>query len=137
MTGSIAGEHSWVYIWEKEAQHDRFSGSLAMRAFGRGHLLYHPAQWYEAGYLRNRALGLVELRARNVSHNSRGQPGLATSDPSKLVGSSSFAAALLLFAQLKTNFGLTGRASQALSCLQKKAIVRGVMSAIVAFEDGK
>ena len=98
MTGSIAGEHSWVYIRHKEAKHDRFSGSLAMRAFRRGHLLYHPAQWYEAGYLRNRALDLVELRARNVGHNYRGQPGLTTSDPSKVVGFSSFAAALFLFA---------------------------------------
>ena len=109
MTGSIAGEHSWAYIWDKEAKHDRFFGSLAMRAFRRGHLLYHPAQWYEAGYLRNRALGLVELRARNVGHNYRGQPGHTTSDPSKLVGFSSFAAPLLLFAQLRTNFGRTGR----------------------------
>jgi hypothetical protein len=113
MTGSIAGEHSWVYIWDKETKHDRVSGSLAKRAFRRGHLPYHPAQWYEAGYLRNRALDLVELRARNVGHNYRGQPGLTTSDPSKVVGFSSFAAALLLFAQLKTNFGLTGRASPA------------------------
>jgi hypothetical protein len=113
MTGSIAGEHSWVYIWDKETKHDHFSGSLAMRAFRRGHLLYHPAQWYEAGYLRNRALDLVELRARNVGHNYRGQPGLATSDPSKLVGFSSFTAALLLFAQLTTNFGLIGHASSA------------------------
>ncbi len=84
----------------KEAKHDRFSGSLAMRNFRRGHLLYHPAQWYEAGYLRNRALDIVELRARDVGHNYRGQPGLTTSDPSKVVGFSSFAAALLLFAQL-------------------------------------
>ena len=84
-----------------------------MRAFRRGHLLYHSAQWYEAGYLRNRALDLVELRTCNVGHNYRGQPGLTTSDPSKLVGFSSFAAALLLFAQLKTNFGLTGRPSPA------------------------
>ncbi len=84
-----------------------------MRAFRRGHLLYHPAQWYEAGYLRYRALDLVELRARNVGHNYRGQPGLTTSDPSNVVGFSSFAAALLLFTQLKTNFGLTGRASPA------------------------
>ena len=98
MTGSIAGEHSWVYIWHKEAKHDHFSGSLAMRAFRRGHLLYHPAQWYEAGYLRNRTLDLVELRARNVSHNYRGQPGVTTSDPSNVVGFSSFAAALFLFA---------------------------------------
>jgi hypothetical protein len=105
MTGSIAGEHSWAYIWDKEAKHDRFFGSLAMRAFRRGHLLYHPAQWYEAGYLRNRALDLVELRARNVGHNYRGQSGLATTDPSKVVGFSSFAAALLLLAQLKANFG--------------------------------
>src|ERR1700730_832910 len=109
MTGSIAGEHSWVYVWGKEAKHDRFFGSLAMRAFRRGHLLCHPAQWYEAGYLRNRALDLVELHARNVDHNYRGQPGLTTSDPSKVVGFSSFAAALLLLAQLKTNFGLTNR----------------------------
>ena len=72
MTGSIAWDHSWAYIWDKEAKHDRFFGSLAMRAFRRGHLLYHPAQWYEAGYLRNRALDLVELRARNVGHNYRG-----------------------------------------------------------------
>jgi hypothetical protein len=98
MTGSIAGEQSWVYIWHKEAKHDRFSGSLAMRAFRRGHLLYPPAPWYEAGYLRNRALDLVELRARDVGHNYRGQPNLTTSDPSKVVGFSSFAAALLLFA---------------------------------------
>ena len=98
MTGSIAGEHSWVYIWHKEAKHDHFSGSLAMRAFRRGHLLYHPAPWYEAGHLRNRALDLVELRARNVSHNYRGQPGVTTSDPSNVVGFSSFAAALFLFA---------------------------------------
>ena len=105
MTGSIARDPSWVYIWDKERKHDRFSGSLAMRAFRRGHLLYHPAQWHEARYLRNRALDLVELRARNVGHNCRGQPGLTTSDPSNVVGFSSFAAALLLFAQLKTNFG--------------------------------
>jgi hypothetical protein len=111
MTGSIAGEHSWVYIWDKETKHDHFSGSLAMRAFRRGHLLYHPSPGYEARYLRTRALDHVELHARNVGHNYRGQPGLTTSDPSKLVGFSSFAAALLLFAQLKTNFGLTGRAS--------------------------
>jgi len=109
MTESIAGEHSWVYIWDKETKHDRSSGSLAMRFFRRGYLLYHPAQWYEAGFLRNRALDLVELRARNIGHNSRGQPGLTTSDPSKVVGFSSFAAALLLLAQLKTNFGLTNR----------------------------
>ena len=113
MTGSIAGEHSWVYIWDKETKHDHFSGSLAMRAFRRGHLLYHPSPWYEARYLRTRALDHVELHARNVGHNYRGQPGLTTSDPSKLVGFSSFAAALLLFAQLKTNFGLTGRATPA------------------------
>ena len=81
-----------------------------MRAFRRGHLLYHPSPWYEAGYLRNRALDLVELHARNVGHNYRGQPGLTTSDPSKLVGFKSFAAALLLFAQLTSNFGLPGRA---------------------------
>jgi hypothetical protein len=113
MTGSIAGEHSWVYIWDKETKHDHFSGSLAMRAFRRGHLLYHPSPGYEARYLRTRALDHVELHARNVGHNYRGQPGLTTSDPSKLVGFSSFAAALLLFAQLKTNFGLTGRATPA------------------------
>jgi hypothetical protein len=105
MTGSIAGEHSWAYIWDKEAKHDRFFGSLAMRAFRRGYLLYHPAQWYEAGYLRNRALDLVELRGRNVGRNYRGQSGLTTTDPSKVVGFSSFAAALLLRAQLKANFG--------------------------------
>jgi hypothetical protein len=39
MTGSIAGDTSWVYIWDKEAKHDRFSGTLAVRAFRRGHLL--------------------------------------------------------------------------------------------------
>ena len=88
-------------IFGQGDKHDRFSGSLAMRAFRRGHLLYHPTHWYEAGYLRIRALDFVELRARNVGHNYRGQPGLTTSDPSKLVGFSSFAAALLLFAQLK------------------------------------
>jgi hypothetical protein len=87
MTGSIAGEHSWVYIWGKETKHDHFFGSLAKRAFRLGHLLYHPSPWYEAGYLRNRALDFVELHTRNVGHNHRGQPGLATSDPSKLVGS--------------------------------------------------
>ena len=83
-----------------------------MRAFRRGYLLYHPAQWYEAGYLRNRALDLVELRARNVGHNYRGQRGLIT-DPSKVVGFSSFAAAFLLVAQLKANFRPTGRATPA------------------------
>jgi len=103
MTGGIAGEHSWVYISDKVTQHDRSSGSLAKHAFRLGHLLYHPAQGYVAGYLRNRALDLVELHARNVGHNSRGQPGLTTSDSSKLVGFKSFAAALLLRAQLKTN----------------------------------
>jgi hypothetical protein len=108
MTGSIAGEHSWAYIWDKETKHDHFSGSLAMRAFRRGHLLYHPSPWYEARYLRTRALDHVELHARNVGHNYRGQPGLTTSDPSTLVGFSSFAAALLLLAQLKANFGSTG-----------------------------
>jgi hypothetical protein len=76
---------------------------LAMRAFRRGHLLYHPSPWYEAGYLRNRAMDLVELHARNVDHNYRGRPGLTTSDPSQLVGFSSFAAALLLCAQLTTD----------------------------------
>jgi hypothetical protein len=113
MTGSIAGEHARVYIWDKEAKHDRPSGSLAMRAFRRGHLLYHPAPWHEAGYLRNRALDLVELHARSIGHNYRGQPGLTSRDPSNVVGFSSFAAALLLFAQLKTDVGLTGRASPA------------------------
>jgi hypothetical protein len=39
MIGSIAVEHFWAYIWDKEAKHDRFFGSLAMRAFRRGHLL--------------------------------------------------------------------------------------------------
>src|ERR1700730_10081859 len=111
MTGSIAGDTSWVYIWDKEAKHDRFSGTLAVRAFRRGHLLYHPAQWYAAGYLRNRALDLVELRARIVGHNCRGQPGPTRSDPSKLVGFASFAAPLLLFAQLRvcpmTSCGIT------------------------------
>lgn len=113
MTGSIAGEHSWVYIWDKETKHDHFSDSLAMRAFRPGHLLYHPSQWHEAGYLWNRALDLVELHARGVGHNYRGQPGRTTSDPSKLVGFSSFAAALLVFAQLKTHSRLPGRVSPA------------------------
>src|SRR3984893_16631483 len=111
VTGNIAGEHSWAYIWDKEAKHDRFFGSLAMRAFRHGHLLYHPAQWYEAGHLRNRALDLVELRARNVGYNYRGQPGLTTTDQSKVVGFSSFAAALLHLAQLKANFGGESKAS--------------------------
>jgi hypothetical protein len=111
VTESIAWEHSGGYIWGKEAKHDRFSGSLALRAVRRGHLLYHPSPWYEAGYLRNRALDLVGLHARNVGHNYRGQPDLTTSDPSKLVGFSPFAAALLVIAQLTTNFGLPGRAS--------------------------
>jgi hypothetical protein len=100
-TGSIAGNPSWVYIWDKETRHDRFSGSLAVRAFRRGNLLYHPAQRYAAGYLRNRALDLVELRARIVGNNCRGQPCLTTSDPSNVVGFSFFTAALLLFAQLR------------------------------------
>ena len=111
MTGSIATEHAKVYIWGKETKHDHFSGSLVMRAFRRGHLLYHPSPWYEAGYLRSRALDLVELHARNVGHNYRGKLGLTASDPSKLVGFKSFAAALLLLAQLTTNFGPPGHAS--------------------------
>jgi hypothetical protein len=36
MIGSIAGEHSWAYIWDKGAKHDRFFGSLTRRAFRRG-----------------------------------------------------------------------------------------------------
>src|ERR1700732_2681767 len=59
MTGSIAGEHSWVYIWDKETKHDHFSGSLAMRAVRRGHLLYHPSPWYEARYLHGIALWIM------------------------------------------------------------------------------
>jgi hypothetical protein len=49
-------------------------------------------------------LDLVELRSRNVGYNYRGQPGLTTNDPSKVVGFSSFAAALLFLGQLKANF---------------------------------
>jgi hypothetical protein len=92
-----------------------------MRAFRRGHLLYHPTHWYEAGYLRIRALDFVELRARNVGHNYRGQPGLTTSDPSKVVGFSSFAAALLLLAQLKANFGGESKASLRLNRQRRAA----------------
>jgi hypothetical protein len=87
MTGGIAGDCFWVYVWSKETKHDRSCGALSLRSFLRGHLLYPPNQWYEAGILRNLALDFVGLRARNVGHNSRGQPGCTTSDPSKLVGS--------------------------------------------------
>jgi hypothetical protein len=111
MIGSIAGERSWAYIWDKEAKHDCFFGSLAMRAFRRGHLLYHPAQGYEAGYLRNHALDLVELHSRNVGYNYRGQPGLTTTDQSKVVEFSSFPPALLHLAQVKANFGGESKAS--------------------------
>jgi hypothetical protein len=92
-----------------------------MCAFHRGHLLYHPAQWYEARYLRNRALDLVELRSRNVGYNYRGQPGLTTTDQSKVVGFSSFAAALLHLAQLKANFGGESKASLRLNRQRRAA----------------
>jgi hypothetical protein len=108
--GSIAGDYSWAYVQSKEIKHDRSSRALSWRSFRRGHLLYCPGQRYEAGFLRNRALDLVGLCVCNVGHNSRGQPGRAASDPSKMVGPLSFAAALLRFAQLKTSFGLTSRA---------------------------
>jgi hypothetical protein len=53
-----------------------FLGSLALRSLRRGHLLYHPAQWHEPGYLRNRALDLVERRVGSVGHYSHGHPNL-------------------------------------------------------------
>src|SRR5664279_939843 len=61
-----------------------FLGSLALRSLRRGHLLYHPAQWHEPGYLRNRALDLVERRVGSVGHYSHGHPNLASRNPSRV-----------------------------------------------------
>jgi hypothetical protein len=83
------GDFFWDYIcdlcgvWEKGVKDDGvFFGSLALRSLRRGHLLFHPAQWHEPGYLRNLALDLVERRVGSVGGNSHGHPNLASRDPS-------------------------------------------------------
>jgi hypothetical protein len=76
-------------------------------------------------------LDLVELRSRNVGYNYRGQPGLTTTDQSKVVGFSSFAAALLHLAQLKANFGGESKASLRLN-RQRRAPPRRQPAALPA-----